>query len=137
MTATVIFRKAARDGAEITVTLVRDTTGTTPTAGMDVTKAGRPLVRGLQARPHQLDNPTGDITHGLPLGPDRALGLTTAEADLINTALDADRAQVRASVDQAELAAVLADLTCQTCGHRLSDLDIATTSVEGHCRDCV
>lgn len=132
-----IIRKTARDGhTPITVEL-REPTSPLDSYSLVVTHGGRELPV-LHERPRRMEEPIGDLTHGLIIGLDnKSVGLTAAEAATIDQAIDARVAErLGPKPTDAEVQAAVVALHCKSCGGRLSNFDLEAAAVEGYHFDC-
>lgn len=132
-----IIRKTARDGhTPITVEL-REPTSPLDNHRLVATVGGRELPC-FTKRPREMEEPTGDLTHGLVVGlGGKSVGLTTDEAAAIDRAIDAWIAERRGPAPtDAEVRAAVAALHCKACGGKLSDFDLTAAAVEGHHFNC-
>lgn len=133
-----IVRKTARDGRTTITVDLREPASPLDSYRLVVTHGGKELPC-FSKRPRPMDEPTGDLTHGLVIGTDsKSVGLTAAEAARIDRAIDAWVAERRGPAPtDAEADAAVAAMHCKACDLPLSILDMEITSLEGYHPDCV
>ena len=113
-TETTALTKTLRDGREAVVTVVPDANSThdaeTTLSWYLVIQAGDQILGSAKVRPRELARPAGDLTHVLVVN-EKPIGLTTAEADQVTSALSrwvAQRKQANAAAQEDRVARVRA-----------------------------